>query len=134
MILKANSVKIMLIDSNTIYRKQLKEVLDNHIDETEVVSSLSETANVLTSLNKTPVDMILMDMPLYDINDIQLTKAIKKSHPEIVIIGIFTYLDYYRIRSLLKVGASQCIDKGIDPIQLKHLFNYVPRLRKEQIN
>jgi signal transduction histidine kinase len=80
----------------------------------------NETLSILKAQSK--IDLILMDVRLPDINGLQLTRQIKESTPEIIIIAQTAYAGNQSIDECLKAGGDDFIAKPIKADQLISLM------------
>ena len=61
-----------------------------------------------------PIDLILLDIAMPEMNGIETLKEIKKVKPEINVIMITAYKDAEKVVECFRLGAFDCIFKPID--------------------
>ncbi|MFS1664649.1 response regulator [Streptococcus sp. zg-JUN1979] len=104
-------MKILIVDDQELIRESLKIVLSAHTD-IEIVGTLADGKEVLDFLKGHPVDLILMDIRMPQVDGVLCTKLVKEHYPHINIIVLTTFDDDEYIFSALKYGASGYLLKG----------------------
>jgi two-component system, NarL family, invasion response regulator UvrY len=108
---KKNSIKILIADDHEVVRQGLKAVLGEHSD-LEVVSEASNGNEVLKIIQKTKVDIVLLDFDMPEKNGLDTLIELKRMKPRlpVIILSIFPE-DHYGTR-FLKAGASGYLGKA----------------------
>lgn len=106
-----NSIKILIADDHEIVREGLKTVLSGHSD-LEVVAEAENGNEVLKIIQKTKVDIVLLDFDMPEKNGLDTLIELKATHPNlpVIILSIFSE-DHYGTR-FLKAGASGYLGKA----------------------
>lgn len=105
-------IKVLIADDQELIRQSLSIVLNSR-DNIEVVDTVSNGQEVITSIRKKRPDVILMDIRMPKMDGVQSTKIIKENYPDIKIIILTTFDDDEYIYNALKYGASGYLLKGI---------------------
>lgn len=119
-------VKVLIADDQELIRQSLKIVLGTD-SEIEITDSVGDGTDVLKSLEKNVLDVILMDVRMPKMDGTVCTKEVKKKYPDVKIIILTTFDDDDFIYSALKYGASGYILKGISMEGLKQAIMTVHR-------
>ena len=108
---KKNSIKILIADDHEIVRQGLKTILSEHSD-LEVIAEASNGNEVLKIVQKTKVDLVLLDFDMPEKNGLDTLIELKTTHPKlpVIILSIFPE-DHYGTR-FLKAGASGYLGKA----------------------
>jgi two-component system invasion response regulator UvrY len=108
---KKFSIKILIADDHEIVRQGLKTVLSEHSD-LEVVAEANNGNEVLKIIQKTKLDLVLLDFDMPEKNGLDTLIELKKNHPKlpVIILSIFPE-DHYGTR-FLKAGASGYLGKA----------------------
>lgn len=112
-----NKIKVMLVDDQVLLREGLKTII-NLQDTMEVVLEASNGREAIELLKSKPIDVILMDIRMPELNGIDATSKIKESYPDISIIVLTTFNEEELIVDALASGADGYLLKDIDA---KHL-------------
>ncbi|KMT66164.1 response regulator transcription factor [Catenovulum maritimum] len=113
-----DDLKILILDSDTSYRNNLKSVLD---DEFNVeTSGCSESAINLVSA--TSYHIILLDISLANKSDFKLVSQLKLQSQDLLPILFMTSTEYdaESVISCFEAGASSYIKKTCDTTELKY--------------
>ncbi len=112
-----DTIKVLIADDHKLYREGIKSLLNEErgIDISVEVSSGRE---VLEKLEQQPIDIILMDIDMPDMNGIEATKAVKKRYPEMRILILSMHDDLEFILDVLKSGASGYLLKSSETLDL----------------
>lgn len=108
---------MLIADDHKLYREGIKSLL---VDEKDIDISIevSSGLEVLEILEKQPVDIILMDIDMPDMNGIEATRAVKERYPDtrILILSMYDNLEF--ILDVLKAGASGYLLKSNESLDL----------------
>jgi two-component system, NarL family, invasion response regulator UvrY len=104
-------IKILIADDHEVVRQGLKAVLGEHSD-LEVVSEAKNGNEVLEIVQKTKVDIVLLDFDMPGKNGLDTLIELKSIKPKlpVIILSIFPE-DHYGTR-FLKAGASGYLSKA----------------------
>ncbi len=108
----AKMIKVLIADDQELIRESLKIILGAH-DNIEIVGVVGNGYEVLETLKKHKVDIILMDIRMPKMDGVYCTKVVKEQYPEIKIVILTTFDDDEYIFGALKYGASGYLLKGI---------------------
>ena len=104
-IIIAKMIKVLIADDQELIRESLKIILGAH-DNIEIVGVVGNGYEVLETLKKHKVDIILMDIRMPKMDGVYCTKLVKEQYPEIKIVILTTFDDDEYIFSALKYGAN----------------------------
>lgn len=110
-------IKVLIADDQELIRQSLQIVLNSR-DNLEVTDVVSNGQEVIQSIRKEMVDVILMDIRMPKMDGVQCTKIIKENYPSIKIIVLTTFDDDEYVYSALKYGASGYLLKGVSMDEL----------------
>ncbi len=129
----------MIVDDDEVIRQTLSDVFRKKDFEIFTVGSGEE---VLPTIKKNIIDLILLDMRLPDGDGLDLLKKIKEFDTEILVIIMTAYSDVETAVTAMKSGAYHYINKPFDLEELKlliergletrSLINEVRRLHRQQ--
>lgn len=111
-IIIAKMIKVLIADDQELIRESLKIILGAH-DNIEFVGVVGNGYEVLETLKKHKVDIILMDIRMPKMDGVYCTKVVKEQYPEIKIVILTTFDDDEYIFSALKYGASGYLLKDV---------------------
>jgi DNA-binding NarL/FixJ family response regulator len=103
-------LRILIADDHAIVAAGVKSILDS--EEFEVLEIVGNGQEVLEVVDKTPVDIVLMDINMPVMNGIVCTRKLKETHPHIKVIILTMYNQKHFILELLQVGADGCVLKS----------------------
>lgn len=111
-------IKVLVVDSHPIVRKGLKLLFDAD-PEIEVVGSIGSGIEIFEFVRRHPVDVIISEIDLPELNGITALRAIKKEHTQVKVI-MFSYHpeEIYAI-STIKAGASGYLSKNVTTETIK---------------
>lgn len=99
-------IKLLIVDDHKIIRDGVKLMLGNTNEFTIVgeADSASAALNFLGNSN-VPIDVMLIDINMPDINGIELTKKVLAKYPTINILALTMHAEDNYIQNMLKAGA-----------------------------
>ncbi len=122
---------ILVVDDEAIIRTTLERIL---IEEGYQVTSVSSGAEALAGLNRSDVDLVLLDLNLPDLNGIEVLKRAKESDPDLLVIIVTGYASVESAVEALKLGAYDYIKKPFKADVIKLIIRLAieaQRLKKE---
>ncbi|MBI5249915.1 MAG: sigma-54-dependent Fis family transcriptional regulator [Desulfomonile tiedjei] len=102
--------KILIVDDDRLLQKSLGNVLAEKYD-TVIVGSGEEAAEVL---RKRPIDLVLLDIRLPQMDGVQTLKRIKEIDSDILVIMMTAYEDVKTVIVSMKMGAYDYLVKPLD--------------------
>jgi DNA-binding NarL/FixJ family response regulator len=110
-------IKIAIVEDNNALRYSLTTLL-NQTDGMKCVASLSNLLNVVSEINHSKPDVILMDIGLPNISGIEGVRTVKENFTAIEILMFTVFEDDDKIFEALKAGASGYILKKSPPEEI----------------
>ncbi len=109
---------IAIVDDHSLILQGLMSLL-SRIPKYEVLETFTRGNDLLTFLEKEPIDIVLLDISLPDINGIDLCLEIKRIAPQVIILGLSNHTERSVILQLMQNGASGYLLKNIDIVELE---------------
>ena len=103
-------IRVLLVDDHETVREGLRLLLDSQADM-EVVAEASDGRAAVEFNERLRPQVIVMDLSMPEMNGLQATQAIKKSHPETAIVALTRHDDAPFMDELKKAGASAYVLK-----------------------
>ncbi len=108
---------VLLVDDQQLVRSGFRMILDSQPD-VRVVAEAGSGAEAVAAVAAHPVDVVLMDVRMPDLDGIEATRRITAAHPETRVIVLTTFdLDEY-VLSAIHAGASGFLLKDTAPEDL----------------
>ena len=102
---------ILLVDDHPVFLFGLRMLIEAEPDLRIVGEAMSGAEALHTLASLQPVDLVIMDIGLPDMNGVEVTRRIRQAHPKLPIL-ILTMLDDNTVFTALKAGANGYILKG----------------------
>jgi DNA-binding NarL/FixJ family response regulator len=83
-------LRTLMIEDNEIFRKTLKRILTSKFPSMQIEEAVDGN-EAFSKIETQPPELIFMDINLPGENGIQLSRKIKKFHPDILIVVITSY-------------------------------------------
>lgn len=109
--------RVLLVEDQLIVRQGLKMILeqDENIKVTHEASNGKEAVEIVRT---SPIDIIMMDIRMPEMNGIEATQIIRKEFPHIKILMLTTFNDEEYAYEALREGASAFLLKTAAPEKL----------------
>ena len=107
---------ILITDDHSIIRRTLREWLGTEIPELEVIEATSGETALEILADHTRPDLVLMDFHLPGESGIDVTRKIKKDHPDLPVLILTIQEDKHYIEKALEAGADGYVIK-------RHMYN-----------
>ncbi|MFW6052918.1 MAG: diguanylate cyclase [Desulfosalsimonas sp.] len=119
------SEKILVVDDDFMIRGAIQQYLSQPDYKTFLAQSAEEA---LGFLRLYPIEVMIIDIMLKDINVLELTETVKKDHDTAIII-MTGYIDDYFYEEAIRKGADEFVMK---PVQFAELRLRMRRLLRER--
>ena len=103
--------RLLIVDDHRIIRDGLKAIFKKN-KNFQVVGDIDNEEDLFSFLKLEPCDLILMDIHLNSANGIDLTRRVKKEHPEIKVLMHTMSDDPVNINEAKAIGAEGYILKS----------------------
>lgn len=103
--MKTTPIKILLVDDEMLIRSGLAILLESFA-ELAIVGQAENGQEAVDFCEMNPVDVVLMDIRMPEMNGIEATQRIKENYPAIKILILTTFQDAEYIAQAMKLGAS----------------------------
>lgn len=98
-------LKAMIVEDNAIYRFAIKMIIDWESCGFELAAEAVNGRQAVERLKSCPVDLIVTDISMPEMNGIDLIQTVKRSAPETKVIVLSSYDDFDYVKDALKLGA-----------------------------
>lgn len=107
----AGMIRTLIVDDNETYRETLRNLLSTGFSNM-TFNEAEDGSEILKKINTFRPDLIFMDINLPGESGLDLTKKIKSSHADIIVIIITSY-DFPEYREVADLhGANHFLSKG----------------------
>ncbi len=103
-----DQIRVLVVDDEDIMRNLMIKILEKA--GYHVVTASGGTA-AKQILSEQPIDIVLTDVKMPDMNGFDLLREIKSSYPKVAVIMMTAYADAYTIKDALIAGADEYITK-----------------------
>lgn len=104
-------IKVLIVDDHQMFIDGLKAMLKD-LDAIQVVGEASNGKAAIQYCEANPVDIVIMDVNMPEMDGIEATKLLCKSNPDLKVLGLSMHSDKHFIADLLKSGAKGYILKN----------------------
>lgn len=104
-------VDVVLVDDHEVVRSGIRFILDAH-SWVNIVGEAGTGTDALRVIERTAPHAVFMDITLPDANGIELSRRIKRDHPDIKIIILTLHEDEEYFQQALQAGVSGFVVKG----------------------
>lgn len=109
-----NPVRLMLVDDQELVRAGFAMVLDS-CDDLSVVAQAGDGEEALAELDRTPVDVVLMDVRMPKLDGIEATRRALAAHPGLKVVVLTTFDLDESVTAAIGAGASGFLLKDVKP-------------------
>ena len=113
----AEKIRVMIVDDHTIVREGLTTLLEVH-PELNLVGEASDGGRAIELCDQLTPDVILMDLMMPEVDGVTAIQSIVKSHPEIRILALTSFVENETLQAALKAGAVGYLLKNISAVEL----------------
>ena len=110
-------VRVLVVDDYRLLRQELRNILSFHREFT-VVGEAVDGAHAYELAHQLQPDVILMDVHMPHMNGIEATRRIKRTLPQVMIIGLSVNTSVAAAAEMNAAGASGYLGKDTAPENL----------------
>lgn len=111
-------MRIALVDDHALFRKGMQAILGG-IDDMEVVLEADHGQDFLDQLKDTPVDVVLMDLEMPEMDGMEATKILRSDYPDVRVLILSMHSDEKFIIKLMELGAHGYLLKTAQPDEIE---------------
>ena len=115
---------ILIVEDHELTRFGLKTAFES-CDFVENIYEAESAEVAIDLVDRTPVDLIIMDLGLPGINGIEATQKIRQYNKELKVVILTSHNDSQEVLNSLKAGANAYCSKEINPIRLTQVVQSV---------
>ncbi len=122
-------MRIMIVDDERIVRESLLRWFERigHL-----VDTASSGLEALEKLEKSPFDLLLVDMKMPGMDGLELVEKVKAEYPDTVVIIITAYGSIESAVTAMKIGASDYLLKPFKPDHLSLVMERIVQQKKRE--
>jgi len=117
-------IKILLADDHQMIREGMSALLSD-VENIDIVTTASNGKEVLEYLKTEPVDLILMDINMPELDGIQTTKKIRRLFPKVKVLILSMHNKEGYIKNAIDVGAKGYILKNTGKTELLLAIDHI---------
>ena len=113
-----NKYNIAIVDDHKLFREGLKLLLSN-LDYVDNVYEAGSGLEFLSLMEKTPCEIVLMDIEMPEMNGVEATQKAVELYPDLKIIALSMYGEEMYYYQMLEAGAKGFLlkDSGMENVQ-----------------
>ena len=110
-------VRLLIVDDHPFFRQGVSLFLDG-VEWVEVVGEADNGKKALDILHQQPVDLVLMDLQMPEIDGIETTRQVMEEWPTVKVLVLTSFNSWDQVYQALQAGASGYLLKNAKPEQL----------------
>lgn len=110
-------IRIALVDDHRLFRSGLKAILTD-IEDFNLEFEAENGRKMIEMLSENPVDVVLMDVEMPEMDGVEATEYLKANHPDIKVIMLTMHDDDGFMLKLMEYGARGYLLKNTDSEEL----------------
>ncbi|MVM32570.1 response regulator [Spirosoma sp. HMF4905] len=111
------SISVLIVDDHPMVIEGVKSLLHT-ASSIQIAGSVNDAFSALDFLKNQPVDVVLLDINLPDLNGIDLCGKLKKEFPKLKILAMSTFKERSYITRMIEQGASGYVLKSVSQQEL----------------
>ena len=107
-----NVIKLVIADDHLVVRRGTRQILEGEPDF-KILGEAADGQETLKIVDEQVPDVVVLDIAMPILNGIEVTKQIKKAHPEMAILILSNYDNDEFVFGLLEAGAAGYLLKDV---------------------
>jgi CheY-like chemotaxis protein len=124
----SESISILVVDDNPAMADSLSDIL---VAKGFTVHAAASGVEALEILQKQPVDILLTDVKMPNMNGLELYRETRKTYPNLITIFMTAYAADELIQQGMAEGVKVVLTKPVDINFMVHLFSAEKRIINE---
>ena len=112
-------LRIAIVDDHQLFRKSLS-LLISTFDGIQVVIEANNGKEFIETLEDTPIDLVLLDIQMPEMDGYETCKILHELHPDIKILIVSQLTTKESIHKIMDLGAHGYFTKNSNPDQLEY--------------
>lgn len=121
-----NRIQILVVDDHPLFRRGIRWSLE-HEHDLLVVGEASDGINAVQQCDLLVPDVVLIDINMPQMSGLEVTRVIKRRHPQTGIIILTMHEDDEQLFHAIRVGAAAYATKDVEAEELIKLIRKVAR-------
>ena len=117
-------INILIVEDHELTRFGLKTTFEG-VDYIDNIYEAESAEKALEIFKENPIDVVIMDLGLPNMNGIEATKQIRSSNKDVKVIILTSHNDEKEVMNSLKAGANAYCSKEINPQRLLEVVQSV---------
>jgi DNA-binding NarL/FixJ family response regulator len=123
-----NRIKLMIVDDHSLLRQGFISLFKQYT-EFEIIADAPNGQKAINILHKVKPDILLLDVEMPIMNGKETLEYVTKYHPEIKVVMLTMYAEYFYEREFESLGACSVIDKNTEPDNFLNILREVSKGR-----
>ena len=110
-------IRVILADDHPVVRNGIHRLLDREVD-IRVIGEARDGEETMAMVKEHLPDVLLLDMEMPRLNGVEVTKRLRKEHPDVALLVLSGYDDRSYVLELLQLGVNGYLikDEAMDSI------------------
>jgi DNA-binding NarL/FixJ family response regulator len=105
--------RVLIVDDHPLFRAGVRTGLEAYQD-LQVIGEASSAASTLEAADNALPDLVLMDVQLRSENSLELTKQLKRRHPQMLVVLMTRIEDDEQLFQAIRSGAAAYVSKEVE--------------------
>ncbi|KAF2516756.1 response regulator transcription factor [Flavobacterium foetidum] len=121
-----NTINLLIADDHTMFLQGMISLLEQE-SNINIVDKAANGNEALEIINKGLVNFIILDISMPDMDGIELSKILRKKHPNIKILIVSTHSNVMIISRLIRIGVNGYLLKNAEKEELLKAINAIAK-------
>ncbi|PBI84777.1 Oxygen regulatory protein NreC [Flavobacterium sp. ACN2] len=117
-------IKLLIADDHTMFLQGIISLLEQETN-INIVDKAVNGIEALEIIKKSAIDLIILDISMPEMDGIELSKILKKQHPQIKILILSTHSNAMIISRLIRIGVNGYLLKNAEKEELLKAINTI---------
>lgn len=119
-----NKINLLIADDHTMFLQGIMSLLEQE-PNIAIVDTAINGIQALEIIKKGNVDFIILDISMPEMDGIELSKILKKEHPNVRILIVSTHSNVMIISRLIRIGVNGYLLKNAEKSELLKAINTI---------
>ncbi|WP_149208287.1 response regulator transcription factor [Flavobacterium johnsoniae] len=119
-----NQINLLIADDHTMFLQGIISLLEQEPNIT-VIDKAVNGIEALEIIKKGVVDFIILDISMPEMDGIELSKILKKQHPDVKILIVSTHSNVMIVSRLIRIGVNGYLLKNAEKEELLKAINTI---------
>lgn len=124
MVQNPKKISVLIVDDHRLIRDGMRSNLEKDENVLEIFEA-ENAQDAIYMVSTNPIDVVVMDINLPDLNGMEATRQILQLHPQLKVLGLTMHIGKPYVMGMMQAGATGFLTKMCSAKELSHAIHRI---------